>query len=122
MPGSGSGSSSTFWDGLKSFGSIAIWVVGIVFAAGSIYNRVNEMDETTKNQDKSISVMKDNQVRMLESFDRMEKYTKESSEKMMKELSKVNEKMSAMEERIIKNEMKIERVERDIEDLKEKKG
>lgn len=94
---------------IKSLSNILIWIVGLIFAAGIAYSKVTEIDETSKDQTVKISEMKDAQVRTAEAIERMEETSKDFNVRVFAELEKTNEKMSSMEERIIRNEVNIDR-------------
>lgn len=110
------------FDNIKSFSTILIWVIGIIFGAGMVYNKVIKVDEATKSQEGYIYQIRDSQARMTEAIERMEKQSKEFNQRIFDEIAKVNEKISGAEERIIRHDILIEGIVKDLDKIKSEKG
>ncbi len=105
-------------DTIKTYGGIGIWIIGIVFGAGALYTKVSTMEVSTAEQDSAIESIEDNQLKSRMSIERMEASGKEFNEKIFNELTKINGRISDIDERSLRNEIKIENLEEDVREIK----
>lgn len=116
MPGtSGSATPAPIskWEIFKSTSTIMMWIVGLVFGAGILYNKLNIIEQSDKGQDNIVSQMKDAQVRAADGIDRLEKSQKELSKNVVGWLERMSDKQSAMDKRILRNEIEIENLKKE---------
>ena len=111
---------STF-EAIKSMGSILIWAVGLIFAAGMAYTKLNDTEKKTNDQAKDISVIKENQSKSLDALTRIEESNKKTQEMIYDDIRKNRSEIAILRQDMSDLEKKVTRNEYDLERLKEEK-
>ena len=102
----------SFFDKYKSMATVFIWVVGLIFGAGAIYNKIGAIEKDYTKQDKLTLELKTAQVRTADAVERMEKSQDRFTDSIMRFIDKMNDRQILMESRISINEVKINSLEK----------
>lgn len=93
---------------LKDWTGTLIWVIGVIFIAGTAWSRIDTLDANSVKYEKSIDTIKESQIRI-----------EETSNKLLSQLDRTNKVLDAIKndldstkERVIRNEVRIENIEK----------